>query len=383
MSEYQYYEFLALDRPLTVAQQSQLRALSTRAEITASSFFNEYHYGDFKGDPAKLMREYFDAHVYLANWGSRRLMLSLPLGALAVETLEPYCVDGTFADEGTGSRRILDWSVNFEDYEYLDEGGAGSWMARLVPLRDELLRGDTRCLYLGWLAAANHGELEDDEPEPPVPAGLGQPTAAQVALVEFLAIDEDLFVGVTTASPPRTEAEPSQEDVDAWIADLPRTDLDRAFGLLVAGHRQEAEALAKSRYNAWCRSTQPQAEAPAQAARTVADLLELAEQARQRRQQREAERQAQIAAEKRRQREAYLAGVASNPEPLWTQAHNQAERGNAQGYQEAARLIVDLADAHALRGGRAEFDSALARFMEVHGRRRALVQRLTQAGLWR
>jgi hypothetical protein len=34
VSEYQYYEFVAADQPLTTAQQRELRALSTRARIT-------------------------------------------------------------------------------------------------------------------------------------------------------------------------------------------------------------------------------------------------------------------------------------------------------------------------------------------------------------
>jgi len=38
VSEYQYYEFLALDRPLTTAEQAEVRAPSTRARITATSF---------------------------------------------------------------------------------------------------------------------------------------------------------------------------------------------------------------------------------------------------------------------------------------------------------------------------------------------------------
>ena len=82
MSEYQYYEFLAVDRPLTEAQRAQLRALSTRAEITATRFTNEYQWGDFKGDPQKMMERYFDAHLYFANWGTRRLMLRVPRTAL-------------------------------------------------------------------------------------------------------------------------------------------------------------------------------------------------------------------------------------------------------------------------------------------------------------
>lgn len=36
MSEYQYYEFLAVDRPLDKQAQAEVRALSTRARITAT-----------------------------------------------------------------------------------------------------------------------------------------------------------------------------------------------------------------------------------------------------------------------------------------------------------------------------------------------------------
>ncbi len=55
MSEYQYYEFQAIDRPLSEADRQALRDLSTRARITATSFTNSYEWGDFKGDPAQLM----------------------------------------------------------------------------------------------------------------------------------------------------------------------------------------------------------------------------------------------------------------------------------------------------------------------------------------
>jgi hypothetical protein len=54
MSEYQYYEFLAIDRPLTEEEIDELRWFSTRATITPTSFANEYIWGNFKGDPEKL-----------------------------------------------------------------------------------------------------------------------------------------------------------------------------------------------------------------------------------------------------------------------------------------------------------------------------------------
>jgi hypothetical protein len=43
MSEYQYYEFRAIDKPLTEKDMRTLRDLSTRARITPTSFVNEYN----------------------------------------------------------------------------------------------------------------------------------------------------------------------------------------------------------------------------------------------------------------------------------------------------------------------------------------------------
>ena len=51
MSEYQCYEFVALDRPLIAKEMAELRGISTRAEITPTRFWNEYHWGDLKADP--------------------------------------------------------------------------------------------------------------------------------------------------------------------------------------------------------------------------------------------------------------------------------------------------------------------------------------------
>lgn len=68
MSEYQYYEFQAIDRPLTEQDRRDLRAISTRAVITARRFTNHYEWGDFKGDPDEFMERWFDLHLYLTNW---------------------------------------------------------------------------------------------------------------------------------------------------------------------------------------------------------------------------------------------------------------------------------------------------------------------------
>jgi hypothetical protein len=51
MSEYQYYEFQALDRPLTQAEMVELRKLSSRVALTSTSAIFTYNYGDFRVAP--------------------------------------------------------------------------------------------------------------------------------------------------------------------------------------------------------------------------------------------------------------------------------------------------------------------------------------------
>ena len=114
MSEYQYYEFRAVDRPLTNEEKALLRRISSRGEITSTSFKNVYHWGDFKGDPLELMKTMFDAHVYVTNWGYQRLMLKIPSRALDPDEASQYLAEeGLTIDEGEG-QAILTFTYNSE-----------------------------------------------------------------------------------------------------------------------------------------------------------------------------------------------------------------------------------------------------------------------------
>lgn len=152
MSEYQCYEFAALDRPLTARQMAELRAISTRAEISPTRFWNEYHWGDIKADPAKLMERYFDAHLYFANWGTHRLMLRIPKARVDPKALKPYFVGRNAARlTSPGEYLLLDLWSDTEEPDY-DEDGEAS-LAALSLLRPALMRGDLRPAYLAWLLA--------------------------------------------------------------------------------------------------------------------------------------------------------------------------------------------------------------------------------------
>ena len=217
MSEYQCYEFLALDRRLTVQEMAELRSISTRAEITPTRFWNEYQWGDLKADPAKLLVRYFDMHLYFANWGTRRLMFRLPVTAVDLDALGAYAPGGPVTLTTTRDHAILDlWSEVEEPEE--DWFEAGHLAASLTPLRAELLRGDRRVAYLAWLLAVQDGEVAAEAQEPPVPRPLASGSAPLTALVDFLRLDQDLLAAA---------AESDDEDRDepgqfrAWVKSLP------------------------------------------------------------------------------------------------------------------------------------------------------------------
>jgi hypothetical protein len=227
MSEYQYYEFRALDKALDKDEMDELRSLSSRAEITPTSFTNEYSYGSFRGKPDDMMSRYFDAFVYVANWGTRRLMLRVPRRLFDLDRSKPYC-------DGDSMKIVLTKKTHLVlEFRSEDEGGewvsGGGWMEGLVPLRMALMRGDYRALYLGWLASFRRrgwhdvSELGDDKDvkEPVVPPGLSRLSAPLDALAEFLRIDETLLKAAASADSGDAPAEPSREELARWLKRIP------------------------------------------------------------------------------------------------------------------------------------------------------------------
>ena len=92
MSEFQYYEFQAIDRPLDEEAQQSLRRISTRALITPHSLVNTYQWGDFKGNPRELVVRWFDLFVYWANWGSGKVLMRLPRRSVDLAAIRHYQV---------------------------------------------------------------------------------------------------------------------------------------------------------------------------------------------------------------------------------------------------------------------------------------------------
>ena len=222
MSEYQYYEFQAIDRPLDEADRKALRSLSSRAQITATSFTNHYQWGDFKGSPRQLMERWFDLHLHIAYWGTRRLMIRLPKRLIDQDRLDALLMGTDLAELiEAGDNLILDIRDEGED-ALGDDGDDGSrWLAAMAPLRAELLSGDWRLAYLLWLTGVANGSLRDEAPEP-LP-GIAPLSGGLQAFADFLRIDPDLVQAAAEAPTDAENRKPSSAELHTAIAAMPES----------------------------------------------------------------------------------------------------------------------------------------------------------------
>jgi hypothetical protein len=391
MSEYQYYDLAAIDRPLTPEQQAELRSRSSRATITPGSFINEYNWGDLKGDPMEWVRRYFDAHVYSANWGSCRFLLRVPAGSVDKAMLDAcvqppaggrpatYC--DTFGVTFIDGHCLLDWSFNDDSGEYerfWSQADGPGWMSRLLPLRDEVLRGDARPIYLGRLARVCSEQLGEDDLEPPLPAGLAALTPAQAALAEFLGLDPDWLSAAAAASTP--ESELVKPEYDAWLADQPEQSLRDSMRLLLEGRGQEAERKVRLAFLAWQADRRP--ENTLATRRSVAEIAVGVATARKLRLERERQARAVAEAKREAERAAHLAAPAADPQMVWGEIDGLLNRGSGAAYDQALHLTQELSEALSHTGRGSEFWSGLVTLLAKQGTRRAWMTRLEKAGLW-
>ena len=224
MSEYQYYEFQAIDRSLTETQMAELRRISSRAQITRSSFINVYNYGNFRGDPDTFMQKYFDAFLHVANWGTHWLMFRVPKELLPVSELRAYCAGDVLTVRQASDGVVISFCSDDEASHEWEEGGG--WLASLVQLRQDIVAGDLRALYLGWLLAVQEELLDGNALEPLVPAGLQNLGSSLTSLVNFLRIDSDLLKAASETSEELHGEQLFQAMLEQWISALSSSEKD-------------------------------------------------------------------------------------------------------------------------------------------------------------
>ncbi|MBC8394638.1 MAG: hypothetical protein H8E17_18970 [Deltaproteobacteria bacterium] len=380
MSEYQYYEFQAIDKPLGDKDIKALRNLSTRAQITATSFVNEYHWGDFKGDPVKLMERYYDAFLYVANWGTHWFMFKIPRRLIPIDLVKPYCLGENATLHEKGESLIFEFISETDDYEW--EEGEGR-LSSLISLRSDIIQGDYRALYLAWLFCAQTGEMEYDEFEPPVPAKLGDLNAPLKSFIDFMRIDADLIAVAAENSAPQGRPAGYQKALKSWIKSLSETEKNDILFRLAKDHDPHlgTELMQRFQEAVSIKDDAGTGNKP----RTVADLLEKAEALTVERQRQIARQKAEEKARKKRQkaiaREKYLDGLAEKENTVWKNVADLINKRQPTDYDEAVQLLVDLRDLSKKQNNETAFKNKMRGIYEKHRRKSSFIRRLAKAGL--
>jgi hypothetical protein len=371
MSEYQRYEFMTSDRPLTRAQLDAVNDLSSHIEASSTHALIEYHWGDFKHDPIKVLHEFFDGFLYWANWGSPELALRFPHGILPADLIDDYDFDDLVTFTKYKDYDILD--IHFGEMEGPDE-----WidyeLGSLMPIRDELMEGDLRALYIAWLASQDmmYGYEKDQEEEdyeiivPPVPPTFDKLTEAQKALAELLQVSEELLLATSRQST-GTMSSTKKDDFAAWI-NLLAEDRKNEY-LLRLAHNEPGLSHLFVRELRELNRDKDKVRPPTGERVSYATLVSEsgAITAQREREKRERER-----AERLRR----LQNIHDHQEQYWLQINQAVEHTVGARYDDAVRDLVDLREAANEFNETRVFQERFSTWVKSYMRRPGLMERL-------
>jgi hypothetical protein len=323
--------------------------------------------------------KYFDAFLYLANWGTHVLKLRLSSKPLPLAIAEEFCGGGSaFVREKAGKVVVSFVSENEDPSDWVEGEGH---LSAMVSVRDGLMRGDLRSLYLGWLLRVQSDELDNEDVEPPVPPGLGELNGPLESLADFLRIDGDLLGVAAEASPSLEDAKPRPDEFRRWVGELAIEEKDALIARLVVDGDSALGAELERRYRKERSSATPK---QTTRRRTVEELFRAAEACAVERTRIEAEERA--AQKVRREREAaierekHLDALVGSETKLWIEVEKWIAAKSPKGYDLAMRIITDLRDL-AARTDDADFRFRVESLRMKHAKKPAFIDRLRKAGM--
>lgn len=315
------------------------------------------------------------------------MMFRIPRRFLDVEAVSAYCDGEALSLKAKKEHVVLEFSSEDESGDEWTEGE--HWMPSLISLRAEPMRGDTRALYLGWLASLrSHGwddedgrdeDGDEDRLEPPVPPGLAKPSAPLRALAGFLRADGELIEAAAAGSADEPPSEPSRAELARWVKGLPAADKD---AYLLRFLTEEGDLLLRVELSQRFReATVPTGARPAPDAerRTVAQLLAARDVLVKEKNRKAAERAARERARREREqaeaRATYLDGLARREPATRREVEELIATKRPKDYDRAVTLLVDLRDLAGRSGRTAEAKAQILELRQRHSNKPSLLKR--------
>ena len=333
MSEYQFYEFKAIDNPLSEKAKNEIGNWSSRTNPSSTGATFTYSYGSFPKDEIAVVEKYFDAMFYTSNWGTTRLVFKLPNNLIDLRQIKQYCIlDGFDLIEKSGFS-LVDICIS-------DEEGGGQWiegegwLASMALLRNDILSGDYRCLYLIWLKISTEdvlngwGNIDSESREPKVPGNLKTLNGALMDFVEIFEIDKDA-IAVASRKSIKDSLEKTDEDV-FYINKLPNDEKDELLLRLLKN-----EPLLNIKLKKRLKDFVEDKEVDIENNRTVEELVQSI---------REVKEQKKIEGRRKREenRLAKLNKTEQQEVALWAEIDQLIKDKKTNSYEEAIEILRDL-----------------------------------------
>jgi len=387
MGSFAMHRFRTIDRPLSKQEMEEIDSWSSRFSPTSTGVTYVYHYGSFKQNVNTVFPKYFDAMLYVNSWGAKQLMFRFPKDLVDLKTLVKY-----------ENKRAYERHLNFKrvgDYIIMDllweEEEGGDWMEEedyildtLLPLREEILNGDYRTLYLGWLMVQQgdgdweEDDYEDEEEEdwaddeayasmPPIPANLQKLTTAHQYLIDTFLIDEELIKAAATNSPNASQQKPDYKKLIALLSNEEK----EAFLLQFATGERRTEIQLRQRLEKLGGGKKGLAFGKSPSWETLTKKAKVIE----------VETAKKYAEEQRVAHINRMESLILKQSALWKEAENNILKAQGHTYDKATKILYELKEISEYEDKTRAFEQKLGEFISPYIRRGALLRRLRDSGV--
>ncbi|MCU0445851.1 MAG: hypothetical protein MUE85_13145 [Microscillaceae bacterium] len=382
MSEFQIYQFRAIDRPLTDQERAEVSSWSSRTRASSYGADFTYSYGDFPKDEEAAVEQYFDLMLYLANWGTRKLILRFPLNSIDAKAIRQYTYQSDWSEISLQKRRdcyLLTLSFGEEGgSDWLDESEFS--VDKFNDLRQAIINGDYRGLYILWvdfcLAEQEYeGEAEDEYEEedeqassnqPEIPANMPKILPKYSPLIDFFQISQDLVTVLQTLG---GEADAQAIDYPTLLSQLSEKEKEKFLLRFLQEEPQLLSTLKKQLISMLSGKKQQKQVSPN--LKTFNELIDEAKSIRLKN-----EENARQAAHRKKMNE-----LKPKKLKLWQQVELEIDLKNASGYNRAVEILKDLKQLALFEDEMEGFKANLTYLKSKYSRSASLMDRFKKAGL--
>ncbi len=375
MSEFQSYEFYAIDKPLNSESLKSIRSMSSRVQLSPQKAVFTYSYSDFRYDEEEVLIDYFDFMVYLANWGSKRLMMKFPPELVDYEFLRKYRIS-VLSSYKQDIRVFKKSGFVLLDVSYTEEEGTGwieegSYGYDLLNIRTEIMKGDYSSLFIIWLRfledlyTSEEFDLDYSFESSLIPSNLSKSNPSGHAAREFFEVNQDWLNAMSSYSKREDEEKINYEQK---ILNMPEDRMVEYIRMILSDEPNLKVKLVKEIKGGNV------SERKSQFDRTK--LVEVGEKVSKIEQFRKENEHK----EKTRQELERMTEIRQNQDQIKMVVTENIDQGNSKFYKIAISKIMELRDMNDYFSTQEHFEAFLNEITSKYSRKSSFIRMLKESG---